>query len=62
MGCVRSLYLAPSEPFSIFSNPTASAQSAIPPFTAWRARKSADEPVEQLLFTLITGMPVSPTS
>src|SRR6201996_7412603 len=31
-----------------------------PPLTAWRARKSAEDPVEQLLLTLTTGMPVSP--
>ena len=58
---VRSVYLTPSEPGSIFSKPTASAQSAMPPLTAWRARKSADEPVEQLLFTFTTGMPVRPS-
>ena len=58
---VRSVYLTPSEPFSIFSKPTAIAQSALPPRTAWRARKSALEPVEQLLLTLITGMPVRPS-
>ena len=60
IGFVRSVYFTPSEPFSIFSKPTASAQSAMPPLTACRARKSADEPVEQLLFTFRTGMPVSP--
>ena len=58
---VRSVYLTPSEPFSIFSNPTASAQSTRPPRTAWRARKSAEEPVEQLLFTFTIGIPVSPS-
>ena len=61
IGFVRSVYFTPSEPFSIFSKPTASAQSAMPPLTAWRARKSADEPVEQLLFTLRTGIPVRPS-
>ena len=35
---VRSVYFMPSEPFSIFSKPIASAQSARPPLTAWRAR------------------------
>ena len=35
---VRSVYFIPSEPFSIFSKPTASAQSTRPPLTAWRAR------------------------
>ena len=59
---VRSVYFIPSEPRSIFSNPIASAQSTSPPLTAWRARNSALEPVEQLLLTLITGIPVSPSS
>ena len=58
---VRSVYFIPSEPFSIFSKPTARAQSAIPPFTAWRARNRADDPVEQLLLTFKTGIPVSPS-
>ncbi len=58
---MRSVYFTPSEPFSIFSKPIASAQSTMPPFTACRARKSADEPVEQLLLTLTTGIPVSPS-
>ena len=59
---VRSVYFIPSEPCSIFSKPTASAQSTRPPWTAWRARNSAEEPVEQLLLTLTTGMPVRPSS
>ena len=58
---VRSVYFIPSDPFSIFSKPTASAQSASPPLTTWRARNRADEPVEQLLFTFRTGIPVSPS-
>ena len=37
IGFARSVYLTPSEPFSIFSKPSASAQSASPPSTAWRA-------------------------
>jgi hypothetical protein len=57
---VRSVYFTPSEPFSIFSKPSASATSTEPPLTAWRARNSALEPVEQLLLTLTTGMPVRP--
>ena len=61
IGFVRSMNFAPSEPFSIFSKPSASAQSARPPLTAWRARYSAVEPVEQLLLTLTTGMPVRPS-
>src|SRR5262249_19729712 len=52
MGFVRSVNLAPSEPFSIFSNPSARTQSASPPSTNCLAMKSAVEPVEQLLFTL----------
>ena len=58
---VRSVYFMPSEPRSIFSKPTASAQSTRPPLTAWRARYNALEPVEQLLLTLTTGMPVRPS-
>jgi hypothetical protein len=58
---VRSVYLTPSEPFSIFSKPIASAQSASPPRIAWRAMNNAVEPVEQLLLTLTTGIPVSPS-
>jgi hypothetical protein len=60
IGFVRSVYFTPSEPFSIFSKPSASTQSASPPLIAWRAMNRAVEPVEQLLLTLITGMPVSP--
>jgi len=52
MGLVRSVYLMPSDPFSIFSKPSASAQSASPPSMNCLAMKSAVEPVEQLLFTL----------
>ena len=58
---VRSVYFIPSEPFSIFSKPIARAQSIRPPLTAWRASHSALEPVEQLLLTLTTGIPVSPS-
>ena len=53
--------LAWSEPFFIFSKPSASAQSTSPPRTASRAMNSALEPVEQLLLTLTTGIPVSPS-
>ena len=60
-GEARSSYFEPSAPFSIFSKPTASAHSTSPPRTACAASISADEPVEQLLFTLKIGMPVSPT-
>ncbi len=41
-----------SAPFCIFSNPSASTHPAAPPSTSCFARKSAVEPVEQLLFTL----------
>src|SRR5205809_945142 len=41
MAGVRSVYFIPSEPRSIFSKPTARAQSTRPPLTAWRARNSA---------------------
>jgi hypothetical protein len=58
---VRSVYFIPSEPFSIFSKPTARAQSTSPPWTARRARYRAEEPVEQLLLTLTIGMPVRPS-
>jgi hypothetical protein len=54
--------VAPSAPGVICSKPSASAQSTAPLATAWRARNSAVEPVEQLLLTLTTGMPVMPTS
>ena len=52
MGLVRSVYFEPSEPFSIFSKPSASTQSASPPSMNCFAMNSADEPVAQLLFTL----------
>jgi hypothetical protein len=42
----------PSEPFSIFSKPSAMTQSARPPSMNCFAMNSAVEPVEQLLFTL----------
>ncbi|MNY63668.1 hypothetical protein D3C86_2006630 [compost metagenome] len=49
-------------PACICSNPTANTQSAEPDSMAFRARYSAVEPVEQLLLTLTTGIPVMPTS
>ena len=52
VGSSRSLNFAPSEPFSIFSKPIASAQSASPPRIERAAPYSAVEPVEQLLLTL----------
>ncbi|MNV45286.1 hypothetical protein D3C71_1370760 [compost metagenome] len=51
-----------SAPACICSKPRASTQSASPEAIALRARYSAVEPVEQLLLTLTTGMPVMPTS
>ena len=57
----RSFQRDVSAPGLICSKPTASAQSTAPLCTAWRARNSADEPVAQLLLTLMTGMPVMPT-
>ncbi|MCY1419665.1 hypothetical protein D9M71_352580 [compost metagenome] len=58
----RSSQLDFSEPGRICSKPRASTQSAWPLSTAARARYSAVEPVEQLLLTLMIGMPVRPTS
>ena len=62
IGGSRSVNVAPSEPRCIFSKPSASVQSARPPRMACAARYSALEPVEQLEFTLNTGMPVIPSS
>lgn len=45
-----------------FSKPRAMTQSAMPYSTAWRASHSADEPVEQLLFTLRIGIFVRPSA
>ena len=45
---------------SIFSKPTASPQSLMPPAMNARAMNSAVEPVAQLLLTLLIGMPVRP--
>jgi hypothetical protein len=52
MGLTRSVNLMPSDPFSIFSKPRASAQSARSPSMNCLAMKSAVEPVAQLLLTL----------
>jgi hypothetical protein len=52
IGLLRSVYFTPSEPFSIFSKPSAMAHSASPPSTSCLAMNSAVEPVEQLLLTL----------
>lgn len=48
------------DPLSIFSNPTANTHSALPDSIICLAKSRADEPVEQLLFTLNIGMPVIP--
>lgn len=56
----RSSYMPFNAPGVICSKPTASAHSTAPLATAWRARNKADDPLEQLLFTLNIGMPVSP--
>ena len=58
----RSSNIAPTAPGRICSNPSASTQSAAPDSIACRARNSAVEPLEQLLFTLMIGTPVMPTS
>ncbi|MCY1301350.1 hypothetical protein D9M70_509570 [compost metagenome] len=58
----RSSQLLFSAPGCICSKPNASAQSTAPLSTAWRARNRAVEPLAQLLLTLITGMPLMPTS
>ncbi len=62
IGDSRSWAPPPSEPGCIFSKPSAIAQSTMPPRMACAARKSAVEPVEQLLLTLTIGMPVMPSS
>lgn len=62
IGCSRSSKVDPSEPGFIFSKPSASTQSARPPRIASAARYSAVEPVEQLLLTFTTGIPVMPSS
>ncbi len=61
-GLVRSVHLADSAPASICSKPTTSTHSTRPPATAWAPSMRAELPVEQLLLTLKTGMPVRPTS
>ena len=53
--------VAATIPFLASLKPSARAQSTAPLSTAWRARNSAEDPVEQLLFTFTTGIPVMPT-
>ena len=60
-GTVLSLKNVYRDPVNIFSNPNARAHSAIPDLTALAARNKALLPVEQLLLTFTTGMPVMPT-
>jgi hypothetical protein len=60
-GFARSFHLAESAPASICSKPTTSTHSAMPPATACAPSISAELPVEQLLLTLNTGMPVRPS-
>ena len=57
--CVRVTVVC--ERASVGDSPTASTQS-IPDCTSARASISADDPEEQLLLTLKTGTPVSPSS
>ena len=54
-------HATPARRGSSARSPSTSTQSAAPLCTAWRARYSAVEPVEQLLLTLTIGMPVMPT-
>ncbi|MNH26597.1 hypothetical protein D3C79_866590 [compost metagenome] len=58
----RSVQKFFNAPGCICSKPKARAQSTAPLSTAWRAMNSAVEPLAQLLLTLISGMPVMPTS
>ncbi|SHU01658.1 Uncharacterised protein [Mycobacteroides abscessus subsp. abscessus] len=62
IGCSRSVKVAPNEPGCIFSKPSARVTSASPPRIACAALYSAVDPVEQLLLTLVTGIPVMPSS
>ena len=61
-GCSRSSAPIFNEPFSIFSKPTAITQSVRPPRIASTLRYRAVDPVEQLLLTLVIGIPVMPSS
>ena len=60
-GFARSVHFAWSAPASICSKPTTSTASAMPPAIACAPSISAELPVEQLLLTLKTGMPVWPS-
>src|ERR1041384_1125414 len=60
-GLARSVHLAESAPGSICSKPTTRTHSAMPPAIACAPSMRAELPVEQLLLTLNTGMPVRPS-
>jgi hypothetical protein len=60
-GLERSSKNVFKEPVNILSKPKASTQSAYPVWIAFAARYKAVEPVEQLLLTLMIGIPVMPT-
>lgn len=59
-GGVLSLKLVARLPGAILSNPSASPQWIIPDFTMLLAWYKAVLPVEQLLLTLVIGIPVMP--
>ena len=61
-GFSRSSNIPPRDPRVIFSKPMARATSLSPPSIHCFASMSAVEPVEQLLLTLKTGIPVRPSS
>lgn len=60
MGGSLSFQLEPKLPGAICSNPRAKVHSARPPRTVLLAWYKAVDPVEQLLFTFVIGMPVRP--
>jgi hypothetical protein len=60
VGFVRSWKKLCRLPGNIFSKPTTSTQSAWPCAIMFRPMYKPVEPVEQLLLTLYTGMPVMP--
>jgi len=60
-GLARSVHFADSAPASICSKPTTNTHSAMPPAIACAPSMSAELPVEQLLWTFHTGMPVRPS-
>lgn len=60
-GLVLSPKKVYKDPVNIFSNPSAITQLLLPLLIALCARNRAVLPVEQLLFTLMTGIPDIPT-